>query len=95
MLVVAALGALSAMPVGAIGLAAHQMRWLWPVGGIVLLALGLAVTDRVANARALAPVLVGLVAIVSVLSLPTYVVPAGQTADRAATPNVQIGRAHV
>lgn len=88
-LVLVALGALSAMPVGAIGLASHQMRWLWPIGGIVLLAFALALTDRVADARALVPGLIAGIALVSLLNLPTYVVPAGQTADRAATPNVR------
>lgn len=88
-LVVGALGAMTAMPVGAIGLAAHQMRWLWPIGAIVLLALLLAVTDRVASARALVPTILAVLALVSVLNLPTYVVPAGQTADRDATPSVR------
>jgi hypothetical protein len=88
-LVVVALGALTLMPVGAIGLASHQMRWLWPIGAIVLLAILLGVTDRVATAPALVPVIVGVLALVAALSLPTYVVPAGQTADRDATPSVR------
>jgi len=93
-LVLVALGALTLMPVGAIGLASHQMRWLWPVGAVILLALGMAVTDRIATAPALAPsIVVGLVVLCG-LSLPTYVVPAGQTADRDATPSVRrmVGR---
>lgn len=88
-LVVTALGALTVMPVGAIGLAAHQMRWLWPIGAMVLLALLLALTDRVASARALVPTILTALALVSVMNLPTYVVPAGQTADRDATPSVR------
>ena len=88
-LVVSALGAMTVMPVGAIGLASHQMRWLWPIGAMVLLALLLAITDRVAEARALAPTLLVALALVSVANLPTYVVPAGQTADRDATPSVR------
>ena len=88
-LVVSALGALTVMPVGAIGLAAHQMRWLWPIGAMVLLALLMAITDRVVGARALVPTLLAALVLVSVLNLPTYVVPAGQTADRDATPSVR------
>jgi len=88
-LVVTALGAMTVMPVGAIGLAAHQMRWLWPIGAMVLLAVLLAITDRIAEARALVPSILAVLALVSVLNLPTYVVPAGQTADRDATPSVR------
>ncbi|MFM7618029.1 MAG: hypothetical protein ACKO72_11295, partial [Actinomycetes bacterium] len=88
-LVLTALGALTLMPVGAIGLASHQMRWLWPIGAVVLLALLLAITDRAADAPALVPSVLGVLALVCVLSLPTYVVPAGQTADRDATPSVR------
>jgi len=88
-LVVVGLGALTLMPVGAIGLASHQMRWLWPIGAIVLLTLLLAITDRVATSPAIVPSILGVLALVCGLSLPTHVVPAGQTADRDATPSVR------
>lgn len=87
-LLLGGLAALAAMPVGAIGLAAHQMRWLWPIGGFVAFALLLRWTDRLPSAPAVA-VLAGLTVLVAAANLPTSVVPAGQTADRAATPNVR------
>jgi hypothetical protein len=94
---VAVLGALAAasvgaamvsmvlMPIGLIGISPHQMRWLWPISALALLAPAVAIAEWPPVRRAVVPV--GLVVIVAfaVANLPTYAAPEGPTADRAST----------
>ncbi|MDQ3177395.1 MAG: hypothetical protein M3Q72_07600 [Actinomycetota bacterium] len=77
---------LTLMPVGAVGLASHQMRWLWSVGAMVFVLLICTVVDAGRNLAAgrslrldLDAVPIALGALVAVLALPTYVSPSGPT----------------
>lgn len=79
------------MPLSVIGLAPHQMRWLWPVSAFVWVAVGDAIvravqrrrgdehTARVARLAAL-----GAVCLLALLTLPTYTTDQGPSTDRAA-----------
>ena len=74
--VVLALGSLTLMPIGPLGLTPHQMRWSWPIAAFVLLAVVLAVVAPLRH-RAV-PVGAAVVAVAfSVLNLPAHVQPAG------------------
>jgi len=84
-------------PVGALGLAPHQLRWLWPVGAFVLLAVVVAVARRASASGvpvlAAAGVLGLLTVATSALNLPTFNQAAGPSADARAIPVVeQLGR---
>ena len=76
---------LTLMPVGIGGLVSHQLRWLWPVGAVVLVVVLSSVADalkpfmsrRVGDAVVLTA---GL--IVAAVTLPTYVSPHGPTTGR-------------
>jgi hypothetical protein len=74
--VVAATVALAMSPVNMVGLAAHQMRWLWPVGAlataVVLTALMSAVPSSADARRRGLIVSAGAALVVAVASLPTY-----------------------
>jgi hypothetical protein len=83
--VVIAFGTFALVPVGTLGLTAHQMRWVWSVGAFVTLALVVgAVRGRVASTprmqRAVAAVTVGVVGVLAVLDLPAHVQPDGPAA---------------
>jgi len=91
--VVIAGGSLALMPIGVLGLTAHQMRWLWSIGAFVVLASALAVHRAVADslahrgtARALvwAPAL-ALAAFV-VANVPAHLQLAGPSAEPTAQP---------
>jgi hypothetical protein len=72
---VAAYLALATAPVNAIGLAVHQMRWVWPVGAFVtaawLTTLASLLRDDVLRRRVLAVGVVA-VAVVAAVTLPTH-----------------------
>jgi hypothetical protein len=79
------------MPVGIFNLAAHQMRWLWPVAVFVTFALVMAaVTAGGGCARRLG---IGIVAIatltLSALNLPSMNANVGPAADANAIPTVR------
>jgi hypothetical protein len=91
--VVGALLTTASAPIGALGLAPHQLRWLWPVGALVLLALLVALVRRVIDTTAPAPVpVVGALTVVvaglCAANLPTFNQGAGPSADARAIPVV-------
>ena len=68
--------ALATSPVSILGVAAHQMRWLWPVAALVtaalLAALLVALQSRRALSRPAVAVATAAVVAVAVLALPTF-----------------------
>lgn len=77
--VVLALGSLTIMPIGPLGLTPHQMRWLWSIGAFCVLGLA------AAGVRALGPTavrragfaLAAITVVVSLANVPAHVQPAG------------------
>lgn len=88
-LTITAICALAVMPVGAIGLAAHQMRWLWPIAAFAAFSLAMCAVAMIAHERYKPLAISVMICMVSLLNIPTYVVLAGQTADREATSSVK------
>jgi hypothetical protein len=84
-----ALGSMIIMPVGPIGLTAHQMRWLWPIGVFTWAAVLLVAVRALASEHA-ATAWVGtaLAGVVCVLALPSYQQPAGPDARADLMPTV-------
>lgn len=84
-----ALGSMVIMPVGPIGLTAHQMRWLWPISVFALCSVALVMARATAAAESPA-VWVGavLAGATALLTLPTYVQPAGPAARHDLIPVV-------
>ena len=85
----ACLVTLAVMPVGAVGLSSHQMRWLWAVGALAVATLLCAAVPAVRSVlpRTAAEITLAAVgAVVAVLSLPTHVSPTGPTAARDSLP---------
>lgn len=79
-------------PIGSLGLAPHQLRWLWPVGAFLGLAV-LVVVARRAVASGIPPLpvaaaLAGLCAVLAAANLPTFNQGAGPSADERAIPVV-------
>ena len=71
------------MLIGLVGISPHQMRWLWPISALVLLAPAVALAERPPVRRFAVPA--GLVLTAAGLAnLPTHVAPEGPTADRDA-----------
>jgi hypothetical protein len=89
-----ALGSLVVMPIGPLGLTPHQMRWLWPLSAFIWMSLllgALRLAPRtVPSARILRGVGVAAIAGVAVLSLPTYIQPAGPAARAYQIPSVAV-----
>ena len=77
-------------PLGALGVAPHQVRWLWPVGAFVVLALVVVVARRVVATRVHSLAVVGGLAAVTIgisaANLPTFNQAAGPSADARAIP---------
>jgi len=77
--------ALAISPVSIIGVAAHQMRWLWPVAALAtaaLLATSLtALQAQRALSRGALAVATGAVVVVAALNLPTFRNTAGPSQD--------------
>jgi hypothetical protein len=83
--VAAALVSMVLMPIGVIGISPHQMRWLWPISALVLLAPAVGLAEWPPLRRAAVPVGLAATVILAAINLPTYAAPEGPTADRAAT----------
>jgi hypothetical protein len=83
-----ALGSMVIMPVGPIGLTAHQMRWLWPISVFALCAVVLVGVRAWSPERPTLWAGAVLAAVVAVLALPTYVQPAGPAARHDLIPVV-------
>jgi hypothetical protein len=94
------------IPIEIFGVAAHQLRWLWPLGAFALFALvtpavqAWAARSAPARARGVVGMLVGLGLVVAVANLPTHDAGAGPAGDRYALPGVraldrQLARAHL
>ena len=84
--------AASTMPVGVLGVAAHHVRWLWPVGVFVMFALVLALLAslrRQRTVRAALAVSAGVVVLLSGLALPTMNARVGPSADADSMPTVR------
>lgn len=83
----------SSLPYGIFGLAAHQFRWMWPVGAfttaVVLVALlrRFFITERVR--RIGSGVLLAGVVLVAAVTIPSHNVEAGPSADAAVIPTVR------
>jgi hypothetical protein len=77
--VVLALGSITIMPIGPLGLTPHQMRWLWSIGAFSLFAVMVALVAAITpeRRRTAGFVLVGVVVVVSVANVPAFVQPAG------------------
>lgn len=88
---VAAAGAVvttSLLPFGEFGIAAHQFRWLWPIGVFSTFTVLLAVLVALPRAVGVA-VATGATAALAIASLPPYNVGYGPSADVAAMPAVR------
>lgn len=76
------------LPVGIVGVAAHQFRWMWPIAAFTTLALLVAGLHRVATtprrARRALVALAALTALVAISTLPTYNVRSGPVSDASA-----------
>ncbi|MEQ1700392.1 MAG: hypothetical protein ABMA25_09790, partial [Ilumatobacteraceae bacterium] len=89
-----ALGSLTVMPIGPLGLAAHQMRWLWPITWFTWMSIAIAAIRWVAHvagerelrwrpaqfANGATLVAMAGVVVISLLAVPTFVQPAGPAA---------------
>jgi hypothetical protein len=91
LLVVALAGVLSAlitmmlMPAGVLGLAPHQMRWLWPISMVAMLAVVNGI-DRVTNRvqpRHRLMAAAAVFGLITVLNLPAHLSDLGPNASRA------------
>ena len=82
----AALLSVTLIPVSAIGLSPHQMRWLWPIAAFVLLAPAVAIADWSPLRRAVIPVGLAVTGVAALATIPTHAAPEGPTNDRAAGP---------
>ena len=83
--VVLAVGSLTIMPIGPLGLTPHQMRWLWSIGAFCLLAIVLATLPAFAVFRASGSrgarfggySIAAISILVSLLNVPAFSQPAG------------------
>jgi hypothetical protein len=76
--------AASTMSVGVLGVAAHHVRWLWPVGVFVIFALLLALLDSLRGHRMVRAALAlstGVAVVLGGLALPTMNARVGPSAD--------------
>ncbi len=81
------------MPAGVLGLAPHQMRWLWPVSVVTMLAVVNAV-DRLFLARHVRPrqrlaAAAAAAGVLMVLNLPAHLSDLGPSASRSANDAVR------
>ena len=77
--VVLALGSLTIMPIGPLGLTPHQMRWLWSIGAFCVFALvvaGVRALDQYGTLR-VGGVFGAIAVVVSLANVPAHVQPAG------------------
>jgi hypothetical protein len=84
------------LPFGVFGVAAHQFRWMWPVGAFTAFALLTYVLRRESGARwrgpIVAPALAAVIIVVAVTTLPTYNVGSGPSLDESAIEVMQRAR---
>jgi hypothetical protein len=84
----AALGTATVMPAGVLGLAPHQVRWMWPIAALVWVAVANSLDLRVVRARvpaaARAQVVLGAVVVLVVANLPAHSSDLGPYDSRAA-----------
>lgn len=83
--VAASLVTAARLPIGTLGLAAHQLRWLWPVGAFLAFAVVLALAGAVRHPAVPAGLAAVAVAF-GALSLPHHNARQGPSADAAAIP---------
>ena len=89
---IVAVGAASTMPVGALGVAPHHLRWLWPVAVFVTFALALPLLAPPGRGRAarVGLALVGMAAVaLGVAALPAVDGQVGPSADADAMPAIR------
>lgn len=86
--VVGAVITASMLPLGEFGIAAHQFRWLWPIGVFVTFAVALAILR---SAPTVAATILGVVvtAGLALANLPSYNIGYGPAADADSIPAVR------
>jgi hypothetical protein len=84
----AALGTATVMPAGVLGLAPHQVRWMWPIAAMVWVAIANSIDLRVIGSRQSASarrrVSVAVVVLWCVANLPAHTSDLGPYDSRAA-----------
>lgn len=88
--VVASLATMLVLPLGPLGLAPHQMRWLWPISALLWWTLA-AAAIRVASARwavtpSLGRVAMAAIAVLVALNLPAHLTDGGPATFRQYRP---------
>jgi hypothetical protein len=89
---VVAIVAAATMPVGYLGVAAHHLRWLWPVAVFITFAIVCPLITAPVRPRADRlglPVLAAATVVFAVLNLPTMSAGIGPTADEEAIPTIR------
>jgi hypothetical protein len=89
---VVAIVAAATMPVGYLGVAAHHLRWLWPVAVFITFAIVCPLITAPVRPRADPlglPVLAAATVVFAVLNLPTMSAGIGPTADEEAIPTIR------
>jgi hypothetical protein len=84
--------AASTMPIGVFGVAAHHVRWLWPVGVFATFALLLALLASLTGprlVRAALAVSTGIAVLLAGLALPTMNARVGPSADADSMPAIR------
>lgn len=88
----AGLATASSLPLGFVGIAPHQFRWLWPLSAFVVLAVGAVVVRSSSVGRGRRAVAVAgatVVLVAAIATLPSYNVGAGPADDDWAIPVVR------
>ena len=91
-LVLVSVLAASTMPIGIFGVAAHHVRWLWPVAVFVTFALLLALLASLPGQRLVRAALaasVGVAVLLAGLALPTMNARVGPSADADSMPAIR------
>lgn len=88
--VIGALGTMLVMPLGPLGLAPHQMRWLWPISALLWWSLA-AAAARLAPAgwwvsRFRARVAMGAIVVLVIINLPAHLTDGGPATFRQYRP---------
>jgi hypothetical protein len=89
--IVLAIGSLTIMPIGPLGLTPHQMRWLWSIGAFCVLALSVAGVRALGRPDTLrvGGVFAAIAVVVSLANVPVHVQPAGPDTFPEAIPVAQ------
>jgi hypothetical protein len=86
---VVALAAVTTMPLGYFGVAAHHVRWLWPVAVFITFAVAYPLMTAPARYRGGLLLLTAATVTFSVLNLPAMNALVGPSADAAAIPTIR------